>query len=227
MTPLFENRTDAGRRLGETLAAHSGRPGQIVLALPRGGVPVASEVARALGAPLDLLIVRKLGTPGHTELAMGAVASGGITVLNRDVIAAYGIGEAAIDAAVAEARRELARRERLYRGERPYPALEHRRIVLVDDGIATGATLRAALGALRGRRPASLVVAAPVAPRDTLERLAGLADEIICLASPDPFYAVGQAYRDFSQIRDEEVRDLLARACRETAAEAAVEEMEG
>jgi putative phosphoribosyl transferase len=208
----FENRREAGRRLGQALSAYAGRPGLIVLALPRGGVPVGYEVARALQAPLDLLIVRKLGTPGRPELAMGAIASGGIAALNEDVISSYGISEATIEAVAAEERRELQRREQLYRGDRPYPELENRCVILVDDGIATGATLRAGLAALRQKQPACLVVAVPLAPRDTLARLRGEADEIICLATPVPFYAVGQGYRDFSQTTDDEVRELLRKS---------------
>jgi putative phosphoribosyl transferase len=212
----FENRTEAGRRLGKALEAYAGRPGLIVLALPRGGVPVGYEVARALQAPLDLMIVRKLGTPGRPELAMGAIASGGISVLNKDVVSAYRISEATIEAVAAEERRELERRERLYRGDRPYPDLDGRCVILVDDGIATGATLRAGLAALRQRKPACLVVAVPLAPRDTLARLRAEVDEIVCLATPEPFFAVGQGYRDFSQTTDAEVRELLARAWDET-----------
>jgi putative phosphoribosyl transferase len=216
METPFENRTDAGRRLGQALSAYAGRSDLIVLGLPRGGVPVAYEVARALSAPLDLLVVRKLGTPGREELAMGAIASGGICVLNREVVSAYRIDDATIEAATAQERRELARRERLYRGDRPYPALEDRCVILVDDGIATGATLRAGLAALRQRRLARLVIAVPVAPPDTVERLRGEADDIVCLATPEPFFAVGQWYRDFSQTTDAEVRELLTRAWDET-----------
>jgi putative phosphoribosyl transferase len=212
----FENRTDAGRRLGQALSAYAGRSDLIVLGLPRGGVPVAYEVARALSAPLDLLVVRKLGTPGREELAMGAIASGGICVLNREVVSAYRIDDATIEAATAQERRELARRERLYRGDRPYPALEDRCVILVDDGIATGATLRAGLAALRQHSLARLVIAVPVAPPDTVERLRGEADDIVCLATPEPFFAVGQWYRDFSQTTDAEVRELLTRAWDET-----------
>lgn len=216
MDTPFENRTDAGRRLGQALSAYAGRSDLIVLGLPRGGVPVAYEVARALSAPLDLLVVRKLGTPGREELAMGAIASGGICVLNREVVSAYRIDDATIEAATAQERRELARRERLYRGDRPYPALEDRCVILVDDGIATGATLRAGLAALRQRKLARLVIAVPVAPPDTVERLRGEADDIVCLATPEPFFAVGQWYRDFSQTTDAEVRELLTRAWDET-----------
>lgn len=212
MIQWFENRREAGRRLGQALEAYADRSGLIVLALPRGGVPVAYEVARHLKAPLDLLIVRKLGTPGREELAMGAIASGGVTVLNPEIVSIYRISDETIATVSARERLELERRERLYRGDRPYPRLEGRPVILVDDGIATGATLRAAVRALREQRPARLVVAVPVGPEDTLERLRAEADEVVCLSTPEPFYAVGQAYLDFSQTGDDEVRELLARA---------------
>ncbi|CAI8869309.1 phosphoribosyltransferase [Methylocaldum szegediense] len=212
MDTLFENRTDAGRRLAEALRAYAGRCDVIVLALPRGGVPVAYEVARALNAPLDLLIVRKLGTPGNPELAMGAIASGDASVLNRDVISLYRISGEIIEQVTANERQELERRERLYRGDRPYPELENRCIIVVDDGIATGATIRAGLAALRRKNPACIVVAVPVAPTDTLERLRAEVDDVVCLTTPTPFFAVGQAYRDFSQTTDDEVREILARS---------------
>jgi predicted phosphoribosyltransferase len=212
MDTLFENRTDAGRRLAEILRAYAGRSDLIVLGLPRGGVPVAYEVARALEAPLDLLIVRKLGTPGNPELAMGAIASGGASVLNRDVVSLYRISDEVIEKVTAKERQELERREQLYRGDRPYPELENRCIIVVDDGIATGATIRAGLAALRRKNPACIVVAVPVAPSDTLERLRAEVDEVVCLTTPMPFFAVGQAYRDFSQTTDDEVREILARS---------------
>lgn len=212
MDTVFENRTDGGRRLAEALHAYAGRSDLIVLALPRGGVPVACEVARALKAPLDLLIVRKLGTPGNPELAMGAIASGGASVLNRDVVSLYRISDEVIEKVTAKERQELERRERLYRGDRPYPELENRCIIVVDDGIATGATIRAGLAALRRKNPACIVVAVPVAPSDTLERLRAEVDEVVCLTTPMPFFAVGQGYRDFSQTTDDEVREILARS---------------
>ncbi|HYE36320.1 phosphoribosyltransferase [Methylocaldum sp.] len=212
MEILFENRTDAGRRLAQALGAYAGRSDLIVLALPRGGVPVAYEVARTLNAPLDLLIVRKLGTPGNEELAMGAIASGGVSVLNREVVSGYRISDATIEAATAKERRELERRERLYRGDRPYPNLENRCIIVVDDGIATGATMRAGLAALRQRNPARTVVAVPLAPVETVAHLRTEADDVVCLTTPMPFFAVGQGYRDFPQTSDDEVRELLARA---------------
>jgi predicted phosphoribosyltransferase len=217
MDTLFENRTDAGRQLAQALGAYAGRSDLIVLALPRGGVPVACEVARALKAPLDLLIVRKLGTPGNPELAMGAIASGGASVLNRDVVSIYRISDEVIENAAAKERQELARRERLYRGDRPYPDIENRCIIVVDDGIATGATMRAGLAALRQRNPACIVVAVPLAPVDTVERLRAEVDEVVCLTTPEPFFAVGQGYRDFSQTTDDEVREILTRAWGETS----------
>ncbi|WP_086134843.1 phosphoribosyltransferase [Methylocaldum sp. SAD2] len=217
MDTLFENRTDAGRKLAEALGAYAGRSDLIVLALPRGGVPVAYEVARALKAPLDLLIVRKLGTPGNPELAMGAIASGGASVLNRDVVSIYRISDEVIENAAAKERQELERRERLYRGDRPYPDIENRCIIVVDDGIATGATMRAGLAALRQRNPACIVVAVPLAPVDTVERLRAEVDEVVCLMTPEPFFAVGQGYRDFSQTTDDEVREILTRAWGETS----------
>ncbi|WP_133716280.1 phosphoribosyltransferase [Methylocaldum gracile] len=217
MDTLFENRTDAGRQLAQALGAYAGRSDLIVLALPRGGVPVAYEVARALKAPLDLLIVRKLGTPGNPELAMGAIASGGASVLNRDVVSIYRISDEVIENAAAKERQELARRERLYRGDRPYPDIENRCIIVVDDGIATGATMRAGLAALRQRNPACIVVAVPLAPVDTVERLRAEVDEVVCLTTPEPFFAVGQGYRDFSQTTDDEVREILTRAWGETS----------
>jgi len=217
MDMLFEDRTDAGRRLAQALGAYAGRSDLIVLALPRGGVPVAYEVARALKAPLDLLIVRKLGTPGNPELAMGAIASGGASVLNRDVVSMYRISGETIEQAAATERRELERRERLYRGDRPYPKLENRCIIVVDDGIATGATMRAGLAALRQQNPACIVVAVPLAPLDTVERLRAEVDEVICLTTPEPFFAVGQGYRDFSQTTDDEVREILAQSWGESS----------
>jgi putative phosphoribosyl transferase len=212
MDMLFEDRADAGRRLAEALKTYAGRSDLIVLALPRGGVPVAYEVARALNAPLDLLIVRKLGTPGNPELAMGAIASGGASVLNREVVSMYRISDETIEQAAAKERRELERRERLYRGDRPYPELENRCIIVVDDGIATGATMRAGLAALRQKNPACIVVAVPLAPPDTLERLRTEVDEVVCLTTPEPFFAVGQGYRDFSQTSDDEVREILVQS---------------
>lgn len=212
MTRVFADRSDAGRRLARALRAYANRNDLLVLALPRGGVPVGFEVAQALRAPLDLLLVRKLGVPGHEELAMGAIASGGIQVLNREVVAATGVGDAEIQTAVARERRELERREAAYRGARPAPEIANRCVILVDDGLATGATMRAALTALRPQHPAVLVVAVPVAPPDVLARLRAEADDLVCVEAPESFFAIGAWYRDFSQLDDDRVRDLLARA---------------
>ena len=212
MSRTFADRTEAGQRLARALHAYAGRADLLVLALPRGGVPVAYEVARALGAPLDLLLVRKLGVPGHEELAMGAIASGGIRVLNREVIAATGVGESQIEAAAAREQRELERRAGAYRGERPPPTIAGRCVILIDDGLATGATMRAALAALRPQHPAALVVAVPVAPPETLARLRAEANDVVCLEAPEAFYAIGAWYRDFGQLHDDQVRALLARA---------------
>ena len=212
MNRTFADRTEAGQRLAHALHAYANRDDLLVLALPRGGVPVACEVARTLGAPLDLLLVRKLGVPRQEELAMGAIASGGIQVLNREVIAATGVGDTEIQAAVARERRELERRETAYRGERPGPEITGRCVILVDDGLATGATMRAALAALRPQHPAALVVAVPVAPPDVLARLRAEADDVVCVAAPESFFAIGAWYRDFSQLDDDRVRALLARA---------------
>jgi predicted phosphoribosyltransferase len=192
--------------------AYANRPDALVLALPRGGVPVAYEVARALGAPLDLFIVRKLGVPGYEELAMGAVATGGERVLNDDVVAGLRIPDYVIEAVAASEQQELARRERLYRGERPPPDIRGRTVILVDDGLATGATMLAAIKALRQQRPARIVVAVPTGSPETCEQLKKEADDVICATTPEPFHAVGLWYEEFSQTTDEEVRDLLARA---------------
>ncbi|NIP71847.1 MAG: phosphoribosyltransferase [Gammaproteobacteria bacterium] len=205
----YPNRAEAGRQLAAALKDYRGREDVIVLALPRGGVPVAYEVAEALGAPMDLVVVRKLGTPGQEELAMGAIATGGARVMNTDVVAALRISEEVIERVVERERRELERRERAYRGERPRPELRDRYIVLIDDGLATGATMRAAVTALRQLGPARIVVAVPVAPPDTVERLRSEADEVVCLATPQPFFGVGQWYADFTQVTDDEVRRLL------------------
>ena len=183
----------------------------LVLALPRGGVPVGCEVARALGAPLDVFLVRKLGVPGHEELAMGAVATGGVRVLNDEIVRGLGISDHEIDAAVARELQELARRERLYRGDRPPPDVAGRTVILVDDGLATGATMRAAVAALRRQQPARIVIAVPTASPDTSEALKAEADDVVCAMTPEPFFAVGYWYEDFTQTTDDEVRELLAR----------------
>jgi len=206
---MLANRREAGAVLARALARYGGRSDVVVLALPRGGVPVGYEVARALGAPLDVFVVRKLGVPGHRELAMGAIASGGARVLNREVIAWYGVKPSAIEATAAEELAELERRERLYRKDRePAPISQHT-IILVDDGLATGATMKAAVAALRARRPARIVVAVPVGSPASCAQLRAAADEVICAREPGDFAAVGQFYADFEQTSDAEVRELL------------------
>ena len=210
MPGLFLDRRDAGRRLAAKIAGYSNRPDVLVLALPRGGVPVAHEVARVLNAPLDVFVVRKLGVPGYEELAMGAVATGGVRVLNNEIVEALGIPAPMIDAVAARERQELARRERLYRGGRPQPDVRGRTVILVDDGLATGATMHAAIEALRQQGPARIVVAVPTASPDTCEEMKRRADEVICAITPEPFHAVGRWYQEFSQTTDEEVRELLA-----------------
>lgn len=208
----FLDRYDAGRQLAEKLRAYGGRPEVIVLALPRGGIPVGYEVARALGAPLDVFLVRKLGLPGHEELAMGAIASGGIEVLNEDVVSSFGISREVIAEVAAREGRELARREALYRGAGAAADVQDRLVILIDDGLATGATMRAAVAALRERSPKKIVIAVPTAAPDACAALAEEVDAIVCGVTPEPFYGVGFWYRDFSQTTDEEVIDLLRRA---------------
>ncbi len=215
----FDDRRDAGRELARQLGAYAGRADVIVLGLPRGGVPVAAEVARALRAPLDVLVVRKLGVPGHEELAMGALASGGARVLNASIVRDLGLDDDAIERVEREERAELARRERLFRGERPTPDLRGKTVVLVDDGIATGATMRSAVAALRNGPPARVVVATPVAAPEAAEALRREADEVVCLGTPDDFLAVGRWYRDFPQTSDAEVRESLAAAADRERAE--------
>ena len=205
----FDDRKEAGRAVAARLRQYAGRSDVVVLALPRGGVPVAAPVADALDAPLDLFLVRKLGTPGHRELAMGAIASGGIRVLNDDVVKWYGIPPAAIDAVAREEEQELVRREATYREGREAPPLEGKIVILIDDGLATGSTMMAAVKAVRQRHPARIIVAVPVGARDTCEALATVADEVVCVRMPEPFSAVGQWYLDFDQTTDEEVRRLL------------------
>jgi predicted phosphoribosyltransferase len=209
MPGRFRDRREAGRLLAAKLAAYARQPGVVVLALPRGGVPVGYEVARALGAPLDVFLVRKLGVPGHEELAMGAVATGGLRVLNQQIVKQLRIPPDLIDAVAAAEGWELARRERLYRGDRPLPDVLGRTVILVDDGLATGSSMLAAVGAIRQRRPARIVVATPIAARDTCELLRSEVDEVVCAVTPEPFHAVGLWYEDFSQTSDDEVRELL------------------
>jgi predicted phosphoribosyltransferase len=209
---LFLDRAEAGRRLASRLARYAHRDDVLVLALPRGGVPVAYEVALALDVPLDVFVVRKLGVPGHEELAIGAIATGGIRVLNEDVVRELGIPPSVVDAVAEEEQRELERREAAYRGLRPPHPIEGRVAILVDDGLATGSTMRAAALALRRRAPRSCVVAVPVAAVTTCAEMREVADEVVCAETPEPFRAVGEWYEDFSQTSDEEVRALLARA---------------
>ena len=209
---LFEDRFDAGRVMASKLGEFSGRNDVVVLALPRGGVPVGYEVAQALRAPFDVFVVRKLGTPGQEELAMGALASGGVTVLNREVIQALGIPRQTISAVVAREERELERREREYRGQRPAASVRGRTAIVVDDGLATGSSMRVAAKALRKEAAAEIVVAVPVASPSTCSEFELEVDKVVCATTPEPFSAVGQWYRNFSQTTDEEVRDLLARS---------------
>jgi len=208
----FRDRREAGRLLAAQLSAYAKRPDVLVLALPRGGVPVAAEVASALGAPLDVFVVRKLGVPGHEEYALGAIATGGVRVLNEEVVQALRIPDRVIDALAGREQEELARRERVYRGHRPPPDVRGRTVILVDDGLATGATMHAAIRALRQQQPARIVVAVPTASPETCAELKTEVDDVICATTPDPFYAVGLWYEDFSQTTDEEVRELLARS---------------
>lgn len=212
MDRVFHDRADAGRVLARTLAAYAGRPDVVVLALPRGGVPVAFEVARALDAPLDVFLVRKLGVPGQEELAMGAIASGHVRVLNDAVVQALGIPDSVIDAVAAREERELERRAREYRDGRPPVPVAGRTVILIDDGLATGSSMRAAVQALKQQRPGRIVVAVPVAAAQTCDELRGQVDEVICAWTPAPFDAVGLWYDDFSQTTDAEVRQLLERA---------------
>lgn len=204
--------------LASRLAGYANRPDVIILALPRGGVPVAFEVAQKLKAPLDVFVVRKLGVPGHEELAMGAIASGGVRVLNADVVRALAIPQQVIDAVALRELREVERREQSYRGSRPAPPVRGRTVILVDDGVATGSTMRAAIAALRRRGPTRLVVGVPVAAPPTCAELGREADECVCVITPEPFYAVGIWYEDFSQTTDDEVREFLEQAAIATKA---------
>lgn len=216
---VYRDRREGGRALAQQLAGYGGRTDVTVLALPRGGVPVGFEVAEALHAPLDVFIVRKLGVPGHEEYAMGAIASGGVRVLNDNVVRVLGIEADEVEAVTRSEQQELARRECLYRGDQPPPAVRGRTVILVDDGLATGSTMLAAVKALRKQEPARIVVAVPTAAADTCEDLRQEADEVVCATTPEPFRAVGLWYEDFSQTGDDEVRELLARAKHDAAHE--------
>jgi putative phosphoribosyl transferase len=211
-TPIFEDRTSAGRLLAEKLHAYHRHRAAIVLGLPRGGVPVAFEVARRLELALDVLVVRKLGVPWQPELAFGALGAGGVRVLDPEIVQGMGISEEELEEVVARELAELERRERAFRGERPTLDLKQRTVILVDDGIATGATMRAATKAARLLGASRIIVAAAVAAVETYEELRTEADEVVCLAVPDPFYSVGSWYRSFPQLEDQAVRDLLARS---------------
>ena len=205
----FRDRPDAGRHLAARLRTYAGRRDLVVLALPRGGVPVAVEVARELGAPLDIILVRKLGVPGHPELAMGAIAAGGVRILSEELIAELGIPRPLVEQVVVRERLELERRERTYRGDRPMPNLRDRTVIVIDDGLATGSTMEAAVAALRIHTPGRIVVAAPVGAPETCHRLQHVAEEVVCAETPTPFRAVGSWYERFDQVTDEEVVDLL------------------
>jgi putative phosphoribosyl transferase len=209
---IFRDRQDAGAQLALGLQGYAERPDVLVLALPRGGVPIGYELATRLQVPLDVLVVRKLGVPGHSELAMGAIASGGVQVIDRQIMSALGISREAFDAVVASERAELERREQLFRGNRASLDVRDKTVILVDDGLATGATMKAAIEALRLRRPAAIAVAVPIASAETCAALRPLVDDMICLVTPRHFHAVGLWYRDFSQTADSEVRALLGAA---------------
>ena len=209
---LFKDRAEAGRRLSTALGARAGRGDLVVLGLPRGGVVVAEQVAAELRAPLDVFVVRKLGVPDHEELAMGAIARGGVRVINEDIVRALGIPEPVIDEVAAEATAELERRERHYRAGRGPLEVAGKTVIVVDDGLATGATMRAAIGALRKLGAAEVVAAVPVGPMETCQELSGLCDDLVCLVTPEPFIGVGVWYRDFTQTTDDDVRAALERA---------------
>jgi putative phosphoribosyl transferase len=208
----FQDRRDAGKKLAQKLSAYTGRPHTLILALPRGGVPVAYEVALALTLPLDIFIVRKLGLPGREELAIGAIASGGVRVLNNDIVRMLSVPEEVINFVTKREAEELQRREILYRGTRPSPQVRDRTVILIDDGLATGASMRAAVAGLRAQRPARIVIAVPTAAPETCDAFRSEVDEIVCAITPEVFYGVGRWYEDFSQVTDEEVRNLLQEA---------------
>jgi putative phosphoribosyl transferase len=209
---IFRDRADGGRKLAAQLTRYADRPDVLVLALPRGGVPVAYEVATALNAPLDVFLVRKLGVPGHEELAMGAIATGGVRVVNEELVRYLGIQDEVIDSIAAVEQRELERREEAYRDGRPPPHVKDRLVILIDDGLATGSTMRAAAASLRLQNPARIVVAVPVSSPETCAEFRSEVDEIVCAVTPQHFQGVGLWYDDFSQTSDDEVRELLKRA---------------
>ncbi|MBE9067231.1 phosphoribosyltransferase [Leptolyngbya cf. ectocarpi LEGE 11479] len=211
MKTRFRDRTHAGRELATQLTAYANRSDVLVLGLPRGGVPVAYEVAKALNLTLDICLVRKLGVPGHKELAMGAIASGGVRVLNYDIISWLAISDKTLEHVAARELRELQRRDRSYRGDRPQPEICDRTILLIDDGLATGATMQAAVAVLQQQRPKEIVAAVPVGPRSRCLALEADVDRIVCLTTPEPFYAIGLWYENFAQTTDEQVRNLLAK----------------
>ena len=213
---IYRDRVDAGKQLAKRLTDFADRDDVLVLALPRGGVPVAYEVAKALQVPMDIFLVRKLGVPGHEELAMGAISTGGVRVLNDDVVSYLRIPGDVIDAVAAGELKELERREREYRGDRPEPDVRGKTVILIDDGLATGSTMRAAAAALRQQNPTRIIVAVPVSAPQTCDEYRMGVDEIICARTPEPFFGVGMWYEDFSQTTDDEVRDLLGKARNET-----------
>ena len=209
---LLEDRREAGRMVADQLARYAGKPDVVILGLPRGGVVVAYEVARALDAPLDVFLVRKLGAPGQEELAVGAIASGGVRVMNEDVVRGLGLSESRIEQIAAREQAQLERREQLYRGHTAPVELAGKQVIVVDDGLATGATMRTAVAALRRLGPARVIVAVPAAPAETCATLSREADEVVCAMTPYPFFSIGEWYRDFSQTSDEEVIELLEQA---------------
>jgi len=212
VTSKFSNRTEAGKMLAEKLTAYNNRKDVLVIALPRGGVPVGYEVAKALNAPLDVCIVRKLGVPSHKELAMGAIASGGVRILNYDVVGWLNISSGTIEEVATHELKELQRRDRVYRGDRPPPNVKDNTIILIDDGIATGSTMRAAITIFHQQKPGQIVVATPVAPLSVCKELQALVDEFVCILMPEPFYAIGLWYENFTQTTDAQVRQLLKKS---------------
>ena len=209
---LFKDRRDAGKKLAQKLSAYASRSDVVILALPRGGVPVAYEVALTLNAPLDIFTVRKLGLPGHEELAMGAIATGGARVINQDVVRSFNVPQGVVEAVAKQELRELERRERAFRGDRMMREVHDKTAILIDDGLATGASMQAAIKGLRAKDPTRIVVAVPTAPLETCEAFKQLVDEMICATTPEPFYGVGQWYEDFSQVTDDQVQTFLEQA---------------